>query len=176
MPRGVKSTTTTASEGAEQCLIPGCENQVKNRGLCQGCCQAAAKHVKAGKSTWEELEAWGLCTQPKPRSKFVAEFERVATLKKNSKTATNRNDLSVEEESAPRRAAAPTGKKNIDDETVTPGVARRRIRTLLSAGGPQSIDAIIAQTQLDRATVIELLQDDPAFDCDQIGRHKLRGT
>ena len=163
-------------DGVEVCLLPGCGRPVKNRGLCNSCNLAAAKLIKAERTTWEQLEEWGMCLPPKPRSKFVAAFEDLASKKRNSKSATNTNGSSDVSEAVQRRAAAPAGASNLEDEPVTPGQARRRIRALLTAAGPMSIDSIVAQTQLDRATVIELLQDDPAFACDDRGRHKIRGT
>ncbi len=115
-----------------------------------------------------------MCLAPKPRSKFVAAFEERAAANRTSKTATNRNGGGDFSEAVQRRATAPAGNGNVDEDPVTPGQARRRIRALLAHAGPQSIEQIVAGTSLDRATVIELVQDDPAFQTDERGFHKLR--
>lgn len=54
----------------EGCLIEGCKKSMKesSRGLCVSHRAMAGARVKAGKTTWEELEAKGLA-----RAKFTSE-------------------------------------------------------------------------------------------------------
>lgn len=42
-----------------KCIIDGCERKARTRGLCQSCYQSALWAIKAGKATWESLEAAG---------------------------------------------------------------------------------------------------------------------
>jgi len=48
-----------------ECLIDGCEREVKARGLCACCYQVARSMVAAGKTTWEVLETRGLALPSK---------------------------------------------------------------------------------------------------------------
>ncbi len=44
----------------QTCLIPGCENtEIRARGQCDSCYQTAARRVRLGETTWEELEEKG---------------------------------------------------------------------------------------------------------------------
>lgn len=47
------------------CLVPSCKNEARWRGLCKYCGRAAARDVKAGRTTLEELYEAGLATPPK---------------------------------------------------------------------------------------------------------------
>lgn len=51
----------------KQCIIEGCERDSRTRGLCGTCYQSARNAIKAGKATWNELEAAGLAL---PRTSF----------------------------------------------------------------------------------------------------------
>lgn len=42
------------------CLTPGCGEKRNQRGLCTRCATTARNMVKAGETTWEELESLGL--------------------------------------------------------------------------------------------------------------------
>jgi len=43
------------------CLVPGCTNEAKTRGLCSTHYMYAHRLVTRGKTTWAELEAAGKC-------------------------------------------------------------------------------------------------------------------
>jgi len=43
------------------CLNPTCERKTNCRGLCMLCYQTAGRLVRAGRTTWDELEAKGKC-------------------------------------------------------------------------------------------------------------------
>lgn len=60
------------------CMIEGCERQVRVRGLCLQCYQSAFVHVKAGRTSWEQLEAAGLALPARAyrRSPFVIAFNK----------------------------------------------------------------------------------------------------
>jgi hypothetical protein len=40
-----------------KCIVPDCTSPAKTRGLCDKCYAAASKDVKAGITTWAELES-----------------------------------------------------------------------------------------------------------------------
>lgn len=42
------------------CAIQNCPNKRTTRGLCASCRREATQLVKAGKTTWEQLEEFGL--------------------------------------------------------------------------------------------------------------------
>mgnify|MGYP003148638141 FL=1 len=44
-----------------ECLVPGCNNDAKTRGLCSTHYMYAHRLVTRGKSTWKELEETGRC-------------------------------------------------------------------------------------------------------------------
>lgn len=62
-PKG-KAKDVVASNGKD-CLYPGCINRVHSRGLCNSHYQQAWKYIKAGLTTWEELEAAGRVREPR---------------------------------------------------------------------------------------------------------------
>lgn len=44
------------------CIIEGCDREASGgRGLCSACYQSLHRSVKAGDTTWDELERLGLC-------------------------------------------------------------------------------------------------------------------
>ena len=42
------------------CLVPGCTRPAARRGLCEPCYQSAARFVRFGGTTWDELVQLGL--------------------------------------------------------------------------------------------------------------------
>lgn len=60
----------------ETCLIESCGKRANTRGICGTCYQTAREQVKAGKTTWEFLEANNLClpTAKKSQSRFLQAF------------------------------------------------------------------------------------------------------
>lgn len=57
-----------ASERPKHCLNPlHSDREAYSRGLCNTCHNAACKLVKAGKITWDTLEAAGKALPPSPR-------------------------------------------------------------------------------------------------------------
>jgi hypothetical protein len=58
------------------CIIRGCKNPIRARGLCTGCHAAALALVRGRQTTWEELEELNLAVS-KRQSLFMAEWERV---------------------------------------------------------------------------------------------------
>ena len=44
-----------------KCLVPGCDNESKTRGLCSTHYMYAHRLVTRGKTTWKELEEQGKC-------------------------------------------------------------------------------------------------------------------
>lgn len=68
------------SPNKERCIIEDCSREVLHHGLCRGCYQAASRRVRAGETTWADLEQKGLarpheikCTSP-----FTRAYRRVA--------------------------------------------------------------------------------------------------
>ena len=59
---------------ASKCLNPTCDRESQNRGLCHPCYVAAYRLVKAGKTTWADMEARGVVTNAKrgPKPKTIA--------------------------------------------------------------------------------------------------------
>lgn len=43
-----------------ECLVAGCQREVKHRGLCSACYSALWRKVEAGEMTWERAEQIGL--------------------------------------------------------------------------------------------------------------------
>lgn len=43
------------------CLTPECDRAAHARGLCRVCYAVALREVKAGRTTWQRLEAAGFC-------------------------------------------------------------------------------------------------------------------
>jgi hypothetical protein len=47
-----------------QCLVRDCEGTATTRGLCPACRMYATRQIKAGKTTWAQLEHEGKCLPP----------------------------------------------------------------------------------------------------------------
>jgi len=43
-----------------KCIVEGCGRKAQGRGLCCSCYNTANRNVKAGETTWQELEQYGL--------------------------------------------------------------------------------------------------------------------
>ena len=64
-----------------ECLVPGCTNEAKSRGLCGNCYTAARNAVKGGKTTWEKLEKAGLAlASSRQESAFAKAFGELGQL------------------------------------------------------------------------------------------------
>jgi hypothetical protein len=46
------------------CVIDGCGQRAKWRGLCKSCYQTAADNIRGQRATWTEFESLGLALQP----------------------------------------------------------------------------------------------------------------
>ena len=61
-----------------ECLVPGCKNEAKSRGLCGNCYTAARNAVAHEKTSWEALEEAGLALpSSREQSAFAAAFEKL---------------------------------------------------------------------------------------------------
>lgn len=49
-------TRNTEMARMQRCIVNGCKNPAKYRGLCRPCYCAAWRSIKAGETTWEKLE------------------------------------------------------------------------------------------------------------------------
>ncbi len=61
-----------------KCLTPNCGKKPRTRGICNTCYITANRIVQLGKTTWEELEANGLCLKKahrKARAAFLIAFQ-----------------------------------------------------------------------------------------------------
>ena len=59
-----------------RCLIDGCEQEAKSRGLCTNCYQLARLQVRANKVTWEQLEQMGLAVSSTHAGDSMSKFQR----------------------------------------------------------------------------------------------------
>jgi len=65
------------------CIIPGCTRPVKSRGLCEPCYQTAARVVRYGSTTWDDLVAIGLARDGLTRgpNRFLVAFNQKTSRK-----------------------------------------------------------------------------------------------
>ena len=69
-----------------KCIIRGCHDPVKSRGLCDTCLTAAKREVKKGETTWEELYQRKLAIPPGERGRpKSAAFHRALKATKRKK-------------------------------------------------------------------------------------------
>ena len=76
-PEAPAAEAAPKAESKPICLVPGCGREAKTRGVCPRCATAARKAIKDGKTTWADLERFGL---PKPRKAAAANDDRHADL------------------------------------------------------------------------------------------------
>lgn len=55
------------SDPKPQCLIDGCEEEARWKGICGRCYHQAKTLIKEGKTTWEELADLRLCVEPEKK-------------------------------------------------------------------------------------------------------------
>lgn len=167
---GAEQPVEAVEPDQSKCIIPDCDRTVCSRGLCRRCHQLASRKVKAGKSTWAELESHGLCLPARQRAKFLVAFEERLgrrPAKGASPAPVSFNDVVSNE---PER----DGDGDLVDEApyAPPSQeARRRIRAFLKAAGPSSIDQIAVGIEGTRRIVVKAIMDDPFIGSLENGRY-----
>jgi len=65
------------------CIIPGCTRPERSRGLCEPCYQTAARVVRYGSTTWDDLVAMGLARDGLTRgpNRFLVAFDEKTSRK-----------------------------------------------------------------------------------------------
>jgi len=46
------------------CIVSGCDNDVRTRGMCGSCYSSALKLIRDGETSWENLKDMCLATEP----------------------------------------------------------------------------------------------------------------
>lgn len=59
------------------CMLPNCNNNARSRGLCHNHYQYYSTRIKKNQTTWEELEAQGLCKPPVPADTPPARYDQL---------------------------------------------------------------------------------------------------
>lgn len=90
--RPTKKTKKQVKPRVAKCVQEGCRGDAEYRGNCWKHYQAFLRSVRAGETTWDELEAKGLATPPKKsgrkRTEFVKQALRTAKPKTSPKKKT----------------------------------------------------------------------------------------
>lgn len=98
---------TKTAKKVTPCRVKGCTKAAKNRGLCASHHQSAYIKVKAGSTTWDELEKLGIAAPKKVQSNGFGEFlaAKRASAKQGAKNA--KNKAAIKKNKPKAKPAAP---------------------------------------------------------------------